>query len=104
MSSGALSGDTASRGEEANSLLSDLDVYFEAYRSGDNFTDFPLLDFLGGGKGGKSGFSDESVSLNISTSKASNSVFANGSLIPDYLDDLLNDLDSDLKEGTTCRG
>ena len=101
MSSDVVSGDAASGGEET-SLLSDLDIYFNAYPSEDNFTDFDLLDFLGGG--GKRGLNDESASLNTSASEASIAVLSNGSLIPDYLDDLLNDLDSDLKEGATCRG
>ena len=99
MSPAAASGDAAGSGEKI-SLLSDLDVYFENYHSEDNFT---LLDILGGGQGG---LNDASASLNLSIAKARapNSVFSNGSLIPDYIDDLLDDLDSDLKEGAACRG
>ena len=99
MSPAAASGDAAGSGEKI-SLLSDLDVYFENYHSEDNFT---LLDFLGGGE---SGLNDASASLNLSIAKAPapNSVFSNGSLIPDYIDDLLDDLDSDLKGGAACRG
>ena len=99
MSSAAASGAGAGSGEEI-SLLSDLDVYFDHYHSEDNFT---LLDFLGGGEGG---LNDASASLNLSIAKApaANSVFSNGSLIPDYIDDLLDDLDSDLKGGAACRG
>ena len=53
MSSDVVSGDAASAsGGEETSLLSDLDIYFNAYPSEDNFTDFDLLDFLGGGKRG----------------------------------------------------
>ena len=105
MSSVAVSASGANTGGESDSLLSDFDIYFDSFPPEENFTDFTLFDFLGNG-GGKGGFNDKSASrsLNISTSKASNSVFANGSLIPDYLDDLLNDLDSDLKEGAACRG
>ena len=99
MSPAAASGDAAGSGEKI-SLLSDLDIYFENYHSEDNFT---LLDILGGGQGG---LNDASASLNLSIAKARapNSVFSNGSLIPDYIDDLLDDLDSDLKEGAACRG
>ena len=99
MSPTAASGAGAGNGEEI-SLLSDLDVYFDHYHSEDNFT---LLDILGGGEGG---LHDASASLNLSIAKAPapNSVFSNGSLIPDYIDDLLDDLDSDLKEGAACRG
>ena len=99
MSPAAASGDAAGSGGEI-SLLSDLDVYFDHYHSEDNFT---LLDLLGGGE---SGLNDASASLNLSIAKAPapNSVFSNGSLIPDYIDDLLDDLDSDLKGGAACRG
>ena len=100
MSSRAVAADATS-GYKERSLLSDLNIYFNNYPSEDNFTDFTLLDFLGGGR---NGFNDESASINISNSKASNPALTNESLISDYLDDLLNDLDSDLKEGATCRG
>ena len=92
MSPAAASGDAAGSGGEI-SLLSDLDVYFDHYHSEDNFT---LLDFLGGGESG--------LNLSIAKAPAPNSVFSNGSLIPDYIDDLLDDLDSDLKGGAACRG
>ena len=99
MSPAAASGDAAGSGGEI-SLLSDLDVYFDHYHSEDNLT---LLDIFGGGEGG---LNDASASLNLSIAKAPapNSVFSNGSLIPDYIDDLLDDLDSDLKGGAACRG